>query len=676
MTYGPARKVPQDTNATGLVIYDILSGVELKFLFLMVERFSVIFGHLLTRVRPEDRNSENKSEDYPKEWLVFFRALTASTFMRRQPNYQRLSLSFLIQLTLILKHNDPRCIGLALERIRWTFAVNESGDSHTCIPVDLLQESSMVQQIKGVGRRDPTAYWLLESRAKLQSYIRLHEVEARQNSELGPLSSNKKSRSMEQRRISRSIAIVWLNIISDIKAIEQNTDLDVIQGLDNEQAITRFADRSSVLYRAEDAAEHILVAGSAFIKGFATGCKVAIPPRPYAILSCLHRVSRKKKSNVQSDLAKTAKQRKLEAEQSLTKDGHVIVSSSFSILDGITKAGDGKSSIYPAVLSSMSDNLPYTEEEGQIGSGPNKPVILARDKDATVQYLKHQSNRGESNQDAPIHRLVDMTKDLRGNIPKRQGGHANTVETLARDLICEMVNKYHFHGIEMLCLTMDVSELMTCLRAIPHEKRGKLNGETTPHGRLSKVKKASDDLTSHGNRTDLLTCGDPRFIRLLFNTICNQAKSLENGDWKLHRQVQPFALAIIGGSADACVVVGVEGKQFIRLNSASITLSIADVEDELDSGSEVVNAEEGEMMVYATMQAIFKMGFTHDSGEDIDCIVAIHSDDSDAFGGLSMPTIFNIESTCIKKNKGFRGHIRTYIPSRSKEVCHSNHQTG
>jgi len=72
MKFGPARKVPKDINSTGLALYDLLFGVE---------RYVLVQGHLLTRIRPQEiahnkRGGQRKSE---KQWLVFFKALTVST---------------------------------------------------------------------------------------------------------------------------------------------------------------------------------------------------------------------------------------------------------------------------------------------------------------------------------------------------------------------------------------------------------------------------------------------------------------------------------------------------------------------------------------------------------------------------------------------------------------------
>ena len=45
LNFGPARKVPDRINSTGLTLYDLLCGVE---------RFVIVQGHLLTRMRPKD----------------------------------------------------------------------------------------------------------------------------------------------------------------------------------------------------------------------------------------------------------------------------------------------------------------------------------------------------------------------------------------------------------------------------------------------------------------------------------------------------------------------------------------------------------------------------------------------------------------------------------------------
>ena len=89
------------------------------------------------------------------------------------------------------------------------------------------------------------------------------------------------------------------------------------------------------------------------------------------------------------------------------------------------------------------------------------------------------------------------------------------------------------------------------------------------------------------------------------------------------------------------------GKQHIRLNTQSIKIPYQEVENELES-RQIVKSEEGEMMVYAAMTAIFKMGFTHqDSNKGIDCVANIYSHDSDAFAGIGMQAIYYLESTCI-----------------------------
>lgn len=261
-----------------------------------------------------------------------------------------------------------------------------------------------------------------------------------------------------------------------------------------------------------------------------------------------------------------------------------------------------------------------------------------------------------------ILRYVDIAKDLRRHIPRRNGG--NTVNDLARDIICEALQRYYFDGIEMICLCMDVADGMTSLRLIPHKKRGKIDA-FIPHGSFSKVKKGTDDLTPYGAISDLLTCGDRHFTELLFDAICNQAKLLEAGEWRLHKQVREFALAIVGGSTQACVVAGIGGKQRIHLNNDGLSFTCQDVEDRFEQ-QKIVNAEEGEMMVYAALRAIFEMAYIQESGACIDCVVEIHSDDSDSFGGLAMQAIYNLESTCIgAQNKKFMGAIYLHGPQKS-----------
>ena len=657
MKYGDTRKVPADTNITGVVIYDLLFGPE---------RCALVLGHLLTRVRPEDKKGEEEDE-YPRDWLVFFKALTASTFMRWQPNYQRLTLTFLIELTLILKHNDPRCTNLALKRLRWTFSVSEKGDSHKCTPVDLLQEHSMVQQVKSVGRRDPNAFHNLESRVILHSALRLQEIESRHLSAgFDCIYTDRSARVEERRRMSRSIALFWVAILGSIQPLPHDAQrgaLDLIQGIGTEESQYEFADCSRVFYRSIDARDHILVAGSAFLKGFRHGYEVAIPPRQWKMLRRLDRARKKRKVSAQSLLATASKRAKIDAEQSLTEDKQVIVQSSYSLLDGVTNAGSGKAKIYSAVLSTMSHNRKYKGKVGQIGDGPSKPVILTRTKEDSFKHIVQRAKR-ENDRRAPIHIFVDIAKDLHRHIPRRDTGLGNTVIELARDIICAEIKNYYTPGVETICLTMDVPAYMTDLRLIPHAKRGKLDSIKMPHGSLSRVTRGTDDLTPYGARPDLLTCGDQHFIELLFNTICNQARSLNRGDWSLKWRVK-LALIVVGGSSEACVVVGIGGKEHIRLNSKSIVATCQHVEDELEK-SQVVKSEEGEMMVYAALRTIIRIGFTHDTeDEGIDLVADIRSDDSDAFAGISMQFVYNLESTCILRSKRFNGAIYLHGPKKS-----------
>ena len=182
---------------------------------------------------------------------------------------------------------------------------------------------------------------------------------------------------------------------------------------------------------------------------------------------------------------------------------------------------------------------------------------------------------------------------------------------------------------------------------------------------LNKVRKGSDDLSPYGSRSDLLTCGNQAFTELMFDTICDQAIALGSGEWTLHCNARPFALSIIGGSPQACIAVGIGGKTKVRLNTKSITVSCQDIEDEFYR-SEIVKSEEGEMMMYAAMRAVFKIGFTHEhSSEGIDCVIELHSDDSDAFAGLGMQAVFNLESTCLLQNRKFTGAIYVRGPRKS-----------
>ena len=239
LKFGPKRRVPQRTNSTAVALYDFIFGPE---------RFALVQGHLLTRIRPKDMKLK-KNQRYPREWLVFFKALTVSTFMRGQPNYQRLSLSFLIYLTMILKHDDDRCTDLALKRIRWTISVSEYGDSCRCYPLDLLIEGSLVEEVKKVGRRDPTAFRNLESRSLLRSYIRLQDIESRSSTStnFSNVSPDRATRAENERRMSVSNVAVWVAILSDIHPLPENAsaaEYDIIQGLGDDDLQVRHLPRA------------------------------------------------------------------------------------------------------------------------------------------------------------------------------------------------------------------------------------------------------------------------------------------------------------------------------------------------------------------------------------------------------------------------------------------------
>ena len=126
-------------------------------------------------------------------------------------------------------------------------------------------------------------------------------------------------------------------------------------------------------------------------------------------------------------------------------------------------------------------------------------------------------------------------------------------------------------------------------------------------------------------------------------------------------------MVVVGGGYQACVAVGIRGKNEVFLNTKSISVSCTDIEDEFYR-SEVVKSEEGEIMVYSALKAIFRLGFSHQySSEGLDFVAEIHSDDSDTFAGMSMQAVFNLESTCILKNKTFAGAI--YIRGPRKSVA-------
>ena len=90
-----------------------------------------------------------------------------------------------------------------------------------------------------------------------------------------------------------------------------------------------------------------------------------------------------------------------------------------------------------------------------------------------------------------------------------------------------------------------------------------------------------------------------------------------------------------------------------------------DLQDELER-RRIVQSEEGEMMMYAAMASIFRIGFTHESNESLDITVELHSDDSDAFAGMGMQAIYNLESTCMLRSKRFCGSV--YLRCSRKSV--------
>ena len=118
-------------------------------------------------------------------------------------------------------------------------------------------------------------------------------------------------------------------------------------------------------------------------------------------------MGRRSKKSGQSLLADNAKTAKQYTEDSLTDDGHVVVTSSYSLLDGIAKAGEGKAGIYPTILSTVSDNEQCTFEEGQIGDKASRPVVLARTKAEATSHLINRALRIPRLTHGPVFRIVD-----------------------------------------------------------------------------------------------------------------------------------------------------------------------------------------------------------------------------------------------------------------------------
>jgi len=110
------------------------------------------------------------------------------------------------------------------------------------------------------------------------------------------IAPGRRSRVEEEHLVSSSMLNVWMSIIGDIVPLPSDakkTELDKIQGFSREGADVSFVDRSRAYYRSHNAVDMLLVAGSAFIKGFTFGYPVAFSPRPYPVLRRLDRTVKK-----------------------------------------------------------------------------------------------------------------------------------------------------------------------------------------------------------------------------------------------------------------------------------------------------------------------------------------------------------------------------------------------
>ena len=169
--------------------------------------------------------------------------------------------------------------------------------------------------MKKVGRQDPNAYRNLESRVKVHSYTRMKDIKARfyNANDFESISPTKEAQAQVEDRMSACSLNVWMSILGGIGPIPEDacaSTLDQIQGIGGVDCKLLFADRLRAFYCCLDAIDHIMVAGSAFIKRYKNRCKVAIPPHRFAILRCLHWLRPKAKRIDQTLLLTLAKRRK------------------------------------------------------------------------------------------------------------------------------------------------------------------------------------------------------------------------------------------------------------------------------------------------------------------------------------------------------------------------------
>ena len=671
---GPSRKVPHGCNSTALALYDLLFSVE---------RYVIFKGLLLSRVREYDSSCSSQRgrkkadqrcqccHQYERncqcshryDILVFFKALTVSSFTRRQPNYQRLTLSFLIELTMILNHECKRCADLAFKRIRWSMSLCENGDSWNCQPLDLIQEHSIVQLVKNIGQRDPNATKSLMARVVVKSLVRVKHLERLAGNLEFRSIRPRLQRNREESRVFCTVAAEWLRILHAVTSTPQTPQSSSRGGRDMIIGTGRhFSSRSRAYYRHLDAVHHVEKSARAFLKGYTRGVEVAMPPREYKLLAQLHGLNSVPAApSPTRSLANEAKRVQNDSRRFLETDKWVMVQQSNSIWGNLDKCGDVKSDIVGVVLCEVSSNEPHQQRDGQIGDGPSRPVVLWRTPAETTRSVLRRAGS------APVHRYVDVAAILYKYIPRRLNGKfKDSLRELSRDILAHIHSAYHAVGVDLVAFVMDTDEFISHLRTIQDNKRGKDrggdNGSELQYNSSADFCKPDDLLSRIGERSDLLTNGNRKFTRMLFNEICNQLKSADDeaNEWFPSKMFRNYTAMVVGGSSEASATVG---KGDLRLNSASMTVTRMVLEKKVSC---IVKQGEGERMMYAALYRVLRMAFEHESaGEGIDCVVELFSEDSDAFAGMSMGFVHNLETTCLSRRRKFTGALLLHGPKKT-----------